>query len=58
MIFCIYLQPFIPDFSDKLLTLLNVDLNNRDFDCLKYENVLKREHVFNEPIALFPRYEK
>ena len=54
----IYLQPFIPDFSIKLLDLLNIDKEKRDFDCLNYKNVLKKGHVFNKPLALFPRYEK
>ncbi len=54
----IYLQPFIPDFSIKLLDLLNINLEKRDFDCLNYKNVLKKGHVFNKPLALFPRYEK
>ena len=42
----------------KLLDLLNIDSQKRDFDCLNYKNVLKKGHVFNKPLALFPRYEK
>ena len=54
----ILLQPFIPIFSTKLLDLLNVDKNEREFKFLNIENLLKKDHIFNKPEALFPRYEK
>ncbi len=54
----ILLQPFIPIFSTNLLDLLNVDKNEREFKFLNIENLLKKDHIFNKPEALFPRYEK
>ena len=54
----ILLQPFIPNFSANLLDLLNVDKNEREFKFLNIENILKKDHIFNKPEALFPRYEK
>ena len=54
----ILLQPFIPNFSTNLLDLLNIDKNEREFKFLNIENLLKKDHIFNKPEALFPRYEK
>ena len=54
----ILMQPFIPNFSTNLLDLLNVDKNEREFKFLNIENILKKDHIFNKPEALFPRYEK
>ena len=52
------LQPFIPNFSTNLLDLLNIDKNEREFKFLNIENLLKKDHIFKKPEALFPRYEK
>ena len=54
----ILLQPFIPNFSTNLLDLLNIDKNEREFKFLNIENLLKKDHIFKKPEALFPRYEK
>ena len=54
----ILLQPFIPNFSTNLLNLLNIKENERNFKFLNIENIIKKDHIFNKPEALFPRYEK
>ena len=54
----ILLQPFIPNFSTNLLDLLNIDKNERELKFLNIENLLKKDHIFKKPEALFPRYEK
>ena len=54
----ILLQPFIPNFSTNLLNLLNINENERNFKFLNIENIIKKDHIFNKPEALFPRYEK
>ena len=54
----ILFQPFLPNFSNNLLNLLNINEVERNFKFLNIENIIKKDHIFNKPIALFPRYEK
>ena len=37
---------------------LNINKNERNFKFLNIENIIKKDHIFNKPEALFPRYEK
>ncbi len=54
----IILQPFIPIASKKILDMLNIKENLRNFDNLSFEYAIISDHILNEPKALFPRYEK
>jgi methionyl-tRNA synthetase len=49
----ILLLPFIPNSANKILDLLNVDQNQRNFQSLN--NKLKSCHQINEPSPIFPR---
>jgi methionyl-tRNA synthetase len=51
----ILLAPFTPVSANKILDLLNVENNQRDFANLN--NFLKVGHGINEPKAVFPRLE-
>lgn len=51
----ILLAPFTPVSANKILDLLNVENNKRDFANLN--NFLKVGHAINEPKAVFPRLE-
>ncbi len=54
----IILQPFIPIASAKILDIINVEKSKRDFTFLNLDNSIKKNHVINSPIPIFPRYEK
>lgn len=49
----ILLLSFIPKSANKILDLLNINENERNFAALK--NHLKPGHIINEPKAIFPR---
>ena len=52
----IILQPFIPDSAEKILNILNIDNNQRNFKYLNEKYILKKGHKINNPEQLFPRY--
>lgn len=52
-IIAILLSPFMPNSADKLLDLLNIDKEERDFAAL--DKSLKIGHKINEPKAVFLR---
>ncbi len=54
--FAILLQPVIPEACAKLLDLLGVDKNARNFSNLE-SSPLKGGETLPAPVALFPRYE-
>ena len=56
-IIALVLQIFLPNLAPKLLNLLNIDQNERNFECASAKFALKNDHQINEPKALFPRLE-
>ncbi len=53
----ILLQAFIPDASNSILNILNIEKNNRKFKFLNYKYKINKEHCINEIKPLFPRYD-
>lgn len=51
----IYLQPVMPESSSKILDMLNININNRDFSFLKKESALVSGAEINAPMPVFPR---
>jgi methionyl-tRNA synthetase len=49
-------QPFMPQASQKLLDLLAVDINKRQFDCLTKEYALRANKLLIPPEPIFPRF--
>ena len=54
----IMLLPFIPDSAEKMLDLLMVPKNEREFKFLKMEYRLKGGTKINSPYPIFPRIEE
>ena len=50
------LQPFIPCASDKILNILNIKDNLRNFDYFNKEYSIKKDTYFNKIEQLFPRF--
>lgn len=59
MIRCIvlYIQPFIPESSCKILDMLSIPLQNRDFSNLSKSSALIPGNYIETPQAVFPRIE-
>ena len=53
----ILLQPFIPDASEEILNILNIEKNKRKFKFLNFKYKINKDHCINEPKPLFPRYD-
>ena len=51
----IILQPFIPDSSNKILDMLNIDVKKRTFKFYGKENCMAIDTTLNNPEQLFPR---
>jgi len=49
-------QPFMPDASDKMLNLLKIQVENRDFASLGEEHGLKSGVPLDKPEPIFPRF--
>ena len=54
----ILLQPFIPTSASKILDLLNIDITQRNFDCLNIKYALKPLTKLPTPKVIFPKYTK
>ena len=53
----ILLQPFIPDASEEILNILNIEKNKRKFKFVNFKYKINKDHCINEPKPLFPRYD-
>ena len=51
----IVLQPFLPNSSQKILDILNVNPKERTFKYLNKKNSLVKNSKINDPEQLFPR---
>ena len=54
----ILLQPIIPQAASKILDILNINKNERTFECVQQNYSLPKDHSINSPEPIFPRYEK
>lgn len=52
----IVLQPFMPQSMDKMLSLLNVEADQRGFTALGADNALAPGLTIDKPEGVFPRY--
>ena len=53
----IILRPFIPNSSRKILNMLNIEENDRDFKFFDSRYKINKGHKINDPEPLFPKYE-
>ena len=51
------LLPFIPDSANKLLNMLNIDKNKRNFNYFKKDFYVKKGEKMNAPEPIFPRFQ-
>ena len=53
----ILLQPFIPDASNNILNILNIEKKARKFEFLNFKYKINKDHCINEIEPLFPKYD-
>ena len=53
----ILLQPFLPDASNCILNILNIEKKNRKFKFLNFMYKINKDHIISETKPLFPKYE-
>ncbi|MBD22679.1 MAG: methionine--tRNA ligase [Alphaproteobacteria bacterium] len=53
----ILLQPFIPDASNEILNILNIEKKYRKFKFLNFMYKINKDHCIKETKPLFPKYD-
>ncbi len=53
----ILLQPFVPDASNEILNILNIEKNKRMYKFINFKYKINKDHCINETKPLFPKYD-